>query len=105
MRNCSLRATSPFPQCFHHIDKLGWLSANSFNLGQSKCFCLTVVKSLYFMLPVRYREISVKLFFDRTLLTLVKIPISMFLLCRLIAHASQPDGNMTSFTLHFSLLT
>ena len=29
----------------------------------------------------------------------------MFLLPRLIACASQPDGNMTSFTLHFPRLT
>ena len=42
--------------------------------------------------PVGYREISVKIFFDLTL-----VPQ--------IARASQPDGNMTSFTLHFSRLT
>ena len=54
--------------------------------------------------PVGYREISVKIFFDLTLVP-VKIPMFMFLLPRLIAHASQPDGNMTSFTLHFSRLT
>ena len=55
--------------------------------------------------PVGYREISVKIFFDLTLVPPVKIPIFMFLLPRLIARASQPDGNMTSFTLHFSRLT
>ena len=37
--------------------------------------------------------------------TPVKIPLFMFLLPRLIARASQPDGNMTSFTLNFSCLT
>ena len=50
-------------------------------------------------------KISVKIFFDLTLVTPVKIPIFMFLLPRLIARAYQPDGNMTSFTLHFSRLT
>ena len=55
--------------------------------------------------PVGYREISVKIFFDLTLVPPVKIPIFMFLLPRLIARASQPDGNMTSFTLHFLCLT
>ena len=55
--------------------------------------------------PVGYREISVKIFFDLTLVPPVKIPIFMFWFPRLIASASQPDGNMTSFTLHFSRLT
>ena len=55
--------------------------------------------------PVGYLEIAVKIFFDLTPVPPVKIPIFMFLLFRLIAHASQPDGNMTSFTLHFSRLT
>ena len=50
--------------------------------------------------PVGYRKISVKIFFDLTLVVPVKIPIFMFLLPRLIARASQPDGNMTSFTLN-----
>ena len=54
--------------------------------------------------PVGYREISVKIF-DLTLVPPVKIPIFTFLLPSLIARASQPDGNMTSFTLHFSRLT
>ena len=55
--------------------------------------------------PVGYREITVKIVFDLTLVPPVKIPIFMFLLSRLIARASQPDGNMTTFTLHFSRLT
>ena len=55
--------------------------------------------------PVGYREISVKISVDLTLVAPVKIPIFMFLLPRLIARASKPDGNMTSFTLHFSRLT
>ena len=42
---------------------------------------------------------------DLTLVAPVKIPIFMFLLPRLISRASQPDGNMTSFILHFSRLT
>ena len=46
-----------------------------------------------------------KIFFDVTLVPPVKIPIFMFLLLRLIARASQLDGNMTSFTLHFSRFT
>ena len=56
-------------------------------------------------LPVGYREISVKLFFDLTLVTPVKKPIFLFLFPGLIARASQPDGNTTSFILHFSRLT
>ena len=40
-----------------------------------------------------------------TLVPPVKIPIFTVLLPRLIARASQPDGNMTSLTLHFSHLT
>ena len=44
-------------------------------------------------------------YIDLTLVPPVKIPIFIFLLPRLIACASQPDGNMTSFTLHFSHLT
>ena len=55
--------------------------------------------------PVGYREILVKIFFDLTLVPPVKIPIFMFLLPRLIPRALQPDGNMTSFTLHFLRLT
>ena len=55
--------------------------------------------------PVGYREIAVKIFFDLTLVRPVKIPIFMFLLSRLIARVSQPDGNMTSFTLYFLRLT
>ena len=54
---------------------------------------------------VGYREISVKIFFDLRLVPPVEIPTFTFLLPRLIARASQPDGNMTSFTLHFSRLT
>ena len=46
-----------------------------------------------------------KIFFDLTLVPPVKMLIFMFLLPRSIARASQPDGNMTSFTLHFSRLT
>ena len=46
-----------------------------------------------------------KIVFDLTLVEPVKIPIFMFLLPRLIARASQPDGHLTSFTLHFSHLT
>ena len=55
--------------------------------------------------PVGYREIAVKIFFDLTLVPPVNIPIFMFLLSRFITRASQPDGNMTSFDLHFSRLT
>ena len=54
---------------------------------------------------LKYREISVKIFFDLTLVAPVKIPIFTLLLPRLIARASQPDGNMTSFTLNFSRLS
>ena len=53
---------------------------------------------------VGYREILVKNFFDLTLVPPVKIQIFIILLPKLIARASQPDGNMTSFTLHFSRL-
>ena len=55
--------------------------------------------------PVEYREKAVKIFFDHSLVPPVKIPIFMFLLFRLIVRASQPDGNVTSFTLDFSRLT
>ena len=47
---------------------------------------------------------SEKIFFDLTLVAPVKIPIFMFFLSSLIARASQPAGNMTSFILHFSRL-
>ena len=52
--------------------------------------------------PVGYREIAVKYFSILTLVEPVKISIFIFLLSRLIARASQPDGNMTLFTLLFS---
>ena len=55
--------------------------------------------------PVEYQEISVKIFYDLTLEPPVKIPIFAFVLPRLTVRASQPDGNMMSFTLHFSRLT
>ena len=70
--------------------------------------CVTQEREMHTFIscfPVGYREISVKIFFDLTLVVPVKIPIFMFLLPRLIACASQPDGNMTSFTLNFSRLT
>ena len=57
------------------------------------------------MLSVGYGEIAVKIVFNLTLIPSVKIPIFMFLLSRLIARASQPDRNMTSFALHFSRFT
>ena len=56
------------------------------------------------MLSVGYREIPVKIFFDLTLVPPMKILIFMFLMPKLIVHASQPDENMMSFTLHFSRL-
>ena len=55
------------------------------------------------MLSGRISRNIVKIFFDLTLVAPVKIPIFMFLLPRLIACASQPDRNMTLFTLNFSL--
>ena len=88
--------------------------------SREPCKCkLTIIYSMYLLtrlhvnyiytiiscVTVGYREISVKIFFDFTLVPPVKIPMFMFLLPRLIARASQPDGNMTSFTLHFSLLS
>ena len=63
------------------------------------------IRGIISCFPVGYREISVKIFFDLTLVPPVKKPTFMFLLPWLIAPASQPDGNMTSFTLHFSRLT
>ena len=51
------------------------------------------------------RNIGENIFFDLTPVPPVKIPTFMFLLPRLISRASQPDGNMTSFTLHFWRLT
>ena len=58
-------------------------------------------RSIISCFPVQYREISVKIIFDLTLLPPVKMLIFMFLLPRLIARTSQPDGNMMSFILHF----
>ena len=49
-------------------------------------FLFLNIDSIISRFPVGYREVS------------VKIPIFMFLLPRLIALASQPDRNMTSFT-------
>ena len=66
---------------------------------------VTAIAHIISCFPVGYREILVKIFLDLTLAAPVKIPISMVLLPRLIARASQPDGNMTSFTLNFSRLT
>ena len=68
-----------------------------------KSLFLTVTKIFISCFPVGYREILVKIFFDLILVPPVKIhvPIFMFLLPRLIARALQPDGNMTSFNLHF----
>ena len=64
---------------------------------------LSQVIQFFSCFPVGYSEIAVKIFFDLTLVPPMKIQIFMFLLSRLIVRASQPDGNMTSFTLHFSL--
>ena len=55
--------------------------------------------------PEGYREIVVKIFYNLTLVPPEKIQIFMFLLSRLIERASQPDGNMMSFTLHFLRMT
>ena len=67
---------------------------------------VSILFHLFFScLQVGYREIAVKIFFDLTLVPPVKIPIFMFLLPTLIARASQPDRNMTSFTLHFWCFT
>ena len=65
--------------------------------GTFLVFDLIILVMSFF--PVGYREILVKIFFDLILVPPVKIPIFMFLLSRLTARASQPDGNITSFTL------
>ena len=70
-----------------------------------KCGSFLCIPLFISCFPVGYREISVKIFFDLTLVPPVEISIFMFLLPSLIPYASQPDGNMTSFTLHFSSLT
>ena len=77
-------------------DYLFWMDRNSL---------MRVNTKFYFMLSGRISRNIGKIFFDLTLATPVKIPIFMFLMPRLIARASQPGGNMTSFTLHFSRLT
>ena len=98
-----------------------WLQACSFPTMFSKALLFRVIKSwncvakckrqlssfvtFISCFPVGYREIAVKIFFDFTMAPLVKILIFMLLLSRLIACASQPDGNMTSFTFHFLCLT
>ena len=62
--------------------------------------CENVQSDYYCVLSGRIsRNIGEKPF-DLTLVPPVKIPIFTFLLPMLIASASQPDGNMTSFTLH-----
>ena len=59
----------------------------------------------YFMLSCKIsRNIGENIFRSYTGST-SEIPIFMFLLSRLIVRASQPDGNMMSFTLNFSRLT
>ena len=58
----------------------------------------------YFMLSGRIsRNISENIFLSYTGTTSENNDFHM--LPRLNARASQPDGNMTSFTLHFSRLT
>ena len=59
----------------------------------------------YFMLSGRISRNIGENVFDLTLVPPEKIPIFTFLLPRLMVHASQPDGNETSFTLHFSCFT
>ena len=101
-----------------HLRYIFWSSANTFNFGKftilpfgkdligvQKVISTNCIQVFISCFPVKYREISVKIFFDLTLVPPVKIPIFMFLLPRLITRASQPDGNMTSFTLHFPRLT
>ena len=73
--------------------------------GQFSQYYLQNDRLIISCFPVGYGEIPVKIFFDLTLVAPVKIPIFTFLLPRLIARASQPDGNMTLFNLHFSRLT
>ena len=58
----------------------------------------------YSRFPVGYREISMKIFFDLTLVSAVKIPIFMFLLPRLIARASQLNGKNDVIYLAFLAL-
>ena len=74
--------------------------------AQSLMYCLGLnICKFISCFPVGYREISMKIFLDLALVPPVKIPIFMFLLPRLIGRASQPDGNMMSFILHFLRLT
>ena len=58
----------------------------------------------YFMLSGRISRNNGKNIFRYYTGSTSEIPIFMFLLPRLIARASKQDGNMTSFTLHFSRL-
>ena len=62
-------------------------------------------KKYYFMLSGRIsRSIGENIFRSYTCTASENTDFHV-LLPRLIARASQPDGNMTSFTLHFSRLT
>ena len=51
------------------------------------------------------RNIVENIFQSYTGTTCKNIDFRVLVLPRLIARASQPDGNMTSFTLHFLRLT
>ena len=91
-----------YENCLPFLSNLKLLSANSSSFNQSfgKGFIHFISR-----FPVRYRGISLKIFFDLTLVLPVKIPIFTFLLPRLILRALQLDGNMRSFNLHFTGLT
>ena len=68
-------------------------------------YLIDSITAPYFMLSGRIsRNISEHIFRSYTGTTSENTDFHV-LVPRLIALASQPDGNMTSFTLHFSRLT
>ena len=66
-----------------YIERNWWLSLDNRRKYQKLIFVYKVT-NIISCFPVGYRKISVKIFFDLTLVLPVKIPIFMFLLPRLI---------------------
>ena len=104
-KKCWFPAFSAFPTVFSTLSKRKTIILATFICRLQMLIFQSRLKFFISCFPVGYREISVKIFFDLTLVAPVKIRICICWLPRLIVHASQPDGNMTSFTLNFSRLT
>ena len=97
-RNCSLRAISPFYTVFKRLvlqtrknkGSFGKQLTNDKNLDLPKLkkhwvqhfVCQSNAETFISCFPLGYREISVKIFFDLTMVAPVKILILMFLLAK-----------------------